>query len=73
MNLFDCAVENPAKFFLGAPKRMRLQAGILESAVRPPAAAINFAATELPTNAERLGAIKTMRLSTYDKIYNKQN
>lgn len=68
MNLRPWAVEKPAKFFLGAPNKIRLQAGIFDNAPNPPAAAINFAATELPTNEERLGAMKIILLCTYSKI-----
>ena len=45
-----------------------LFAGILDSLVRPPAAPINLAAMFEPTMAERFGAMKAIRDSTYSKI-----
>lgn len=41
-----------------------LQAGILLSEMRPPATPMSRAATSLPTAADRLGAMRCMRLST---------
>jgi len=40
-------------------------AGSLESDTRPAAAAINLAATDVPTNADRFGAMADIRDSTY--------
>ena len=43
-------------------------AGILESAVRPPAAPMSLAAVEAPMMQLKLGAINVIRDSTYENI-----
>jgi site-specific recombinase XerC len=43
-------------------------AGSFESAARPPAAAISLAATDVPTSADRFGAIDDIRDSTYCRL-----
>lgn len=63
-------VARPGIDFLFFPKLLIDPAGNLDKGTSPPAALINFDATEVPNKAEREGAIRFMRLSMYSTIYN---
>ena len=56
--------EKPVSVFLSLPSTLRLQDGILDSAVRPPAMPINLAAITEPTIMVRFGAMNDIRVST---------
>ena len=66
---FALAVDNPWSAFFYYPMTCIFPEGILESSTIPPAAAINFAATLVPTIADTLGAIKFILLSKKFNIF----
>ena len=65
---FAFEVESPFKAFFYDPITYILQAGILDSSDIPPADAINFAATLVPTIADTFGAIICILRSRYESI-----